>query len=106
MQAAKVQNILILSLILGFALMEWTTRRYRNSANATANDTKLELFMFLSLLGITQPLALLVTSKLGHALFPAYQGVLAEAVVILSPLNPEMGIAVNSAMPMLCAKAA
>ena len=78
MQAAKVQNILILSLILGFALMEWTTRRYRNSANATANDTKLELFMFLSLLGITQPLALLVTSKLGHALFPAYQGVLAD----------------------------
>jgi sterol desaturase/sphingolipid hydroxylase (fatty acid hydroxylase superfamily) len=78
MQANQVQNILVLTLILGFALMEWTSRRYKNSVVATANDTKLELFMFLSLLAVTQPLALLVTSKLGHWLAPAYKGMLAD----------------------------
>jgi len=45
---------------------------------ATANDTKLELFMFLSLLAITQPLAILVTGKLGNWLAPQYKGVLAD----------------------------
>ena len=78
MQANQIQNILVLTLIVGYALMEFTTRRYRNTVNATADDTKLELFMFLSLLAITQPLAILTTSKLGHWLAPSYQGVLAD----------------------------
>jgi sterol desaturase/sphingolipid hydroxylase (fatty acid hydroxylase superfamily) len=74
---SQIQNLLILCLILGFALMEIVSHRYRNTVNASANDTKLELFMFISLLAITQPLAILVTGKLGDWLVPQYKGVLA-----------------------------
>jgi sterol desaturase/sphingolipid hydroxylase (fatty acid hydroxylase superfamily) len=78
--ASQIQNLLIVSLILGFAVMEVVSYRYRDTVQdtATANDTKLELFMFLSLLAITQPLAILTTSKLGQWLAPEYKGVLAD----------------------------
>jgi len=78
MNAGQIQNLLIVCLILGFAAMEFISRRYRDTVHASANDTKLELFMFLSLLAITQPIAILVTSKLGHWLVPQYKGVLAD----------------------------
>ena len=78
MQANQVQNILVLTLIGGYALMEFISRRYQKSVHATANDTKLELFMFLSLLAITQPLAIWTTSKLGHWLAPDYKNILAD----------------------------
>jgi sterol desaturase/sphingolipid hydroxylase (fatty acid hydroxylase superfamily) len=78
MNAAQIQNVLVVCLIFGFAGMEIISRRYRTTVNATANDTKLELFMFLSLLAITQPLAILTTSKLGAWLAPQYKGVLAD----------------------------
>jgi len=76
--ASQIQNILIVCLILGFALMEVVSYRYRDTVHATANDTKLELFMFLSLLAITQPLAILVTNQLGNWLAPQYKGALAN----------------------------
>lgn len=78
MQATQLQNLLVLILIIGLAVTEVITRRYKDTVHATANDTKLELFMFLSLLVITQPLAILVTGKLGAWLAPQYQGVLAD----------------------------
>jgi sterol desaturase/sphingolipid hydroxylase (fatty acid hydroxylase superfamily) len=78
MNAAQIQNLLIVSMIIGFAVMEIVSRRYRNTVNATSNDTKLELFMFLSLLAITQPIAILTTSKLGAWLAPQYKGTLAD----------------------------
>ncbi|MEK0418534.1 MAG: hypothetical protein RI949_2540 [Pseudomonadota bacterium] len=78
MTPTQIQNALVVLLIVGFASMEVITRRYRDTVNATANDTKLELFMFLSLLAVTQPLAIGVTNKLGHWLAPAYQGVLSD----------------------------
>lgn len=78
MQATQLQNLLVLMLIIGLAVTEVITRRYKDTVHATANDTKLELFMFLSLLVITQPLAILVTGKLGAWLAPQYQGVLAD----------------------------
>ena len=78
MNAAQIQNLLIVSMIIGFAVMEIVSRRYRNTVNATSNDTKLELFMFLSLLAITQPIAILMTSKLGAWLAPQYKGALAD----------------------------
>ena len=66
-----MQNVLIVALILGFAGMEFATRRYQRSpCNATANDTKLELFMFVSLVAIAQPLALLGTNALCSWLMP------------------------------------
>ena len=80
MTPSQVQNALVVLLIVGFATMEVVTRRYRDTvaATATANDTKLELFMFLSLLAVTQPLAILTTRHLGLWLAPAYQGVLSD----------------------------
>jgi sterol desaturase/sphingolipid hydroxylase (fatty acid hydroxylase superfamily) len=78
MNPAQIQNVLVGCLILGFAAMEIISRRYRHTVNATSNDTKLELFMFLSLLAITQPIAILTTSKLGAWLAPQYKGVLAD----------------------------
>lgn len=40
-----IQNALILIVILGFAGMEWVTRRYKDTVKATSNDTKLELYI-------------------------------------------------------------
>ena len=65
-------------MILGFAATEIISRRYKNTVHASANDTKLELFMFLSLLAISQPLAMLVTAKLGALWAPEYKDVLAD----------------------------
>jgi sterol desaturase/sphingolipid hydroxylase (fatty acid hydroxylase superfamily) len=78
MNANQIQNGLVLCVILGYAATEIISRRYKNTVTATANDTKLELFMFLSLLAITQPLAMLVTAKLGAWLAPDYQGILVD----------------------------
>jgi sterol desaturase/sphingolipid hydroxylase (fatty acid hydroxylase superfamily) len=76
--ANKIQNILIVCLIVGFATMEVISRRYKQTVNATSNDTKLEVFMFLSLLAVTQPLAILTTNKLGNWLLPEYKNALAD----------------------------
>ena len=78
MNAAQIQNLLVVCLIIGFAAMELISRRYRSTVHATANDTKLELFMFLSLLAVTQPIAILTTNKLGAWLVPQYKGVMAD----------------------------
>ncbi|MEO8839517.1 MAG: sterol desaturase family protein [Herbaspirillum sp.] len=74
MEPHKLQNILVLSLILGFALMEWVTHRYKQTVTANGNDTKLELLMFLSLLAIAQPVALLSTNALCAWLIPNMRG--------------------------------
>jgi len=73
-----IQNGLILTAMLGFAGMEWASRRYQDTVHADANDTKLELFMFLSLVAIAQPVSILVTSKLCGWLIPAQLGALAD----------------------------
>ncbi len=78
MNATQIQNALVLCMILGFAATEIISRRYKNTVHATANDTKLELFMFLSLLAISQPLAMLVTAKLGAWLAPECKDILAD----------------------------
>jgi sterol desaturase/sphingolipid hydroxylase (fatty acid hydroxylase superfamily) len=78
MTAVQLQNLLIGGLILGYAGMEYVSRRYRDTVHASSNDTKLELLMFISLLAITQPLAILTTAKLGAWLLPQYQGALAQ----------------------------
>jgi sterol desaturase/sphingolipid hydroxylase (fatty acid hydroxylase superfamily) len=75
---SQIQNLLIVLMIGGFASMEIISRRYRDTVHATTNDTKLELFMFLSLIAITQPLAILVTDRLGNWLLPEYKDALAN----------------------------
>lgn len=73
-----IQNLLVLCLILGYASMECISRRAKPAVTATTNDTKLELFMFLSLLAIIQPLAILVTGQLGAWLAPEHRDALAH----------------------------
>ena len=69
-----LQNALLLSIIVGFAATEFLTRRYQATVRASANDTQLELWMFLSLLAVAQPVALLTTNWLCGALMPAQRG--------------------------------
>ena len=66
-----LQNCLLASIILGFAGMEFATRRYQATVKASGNDTKLEGLMFLSLVAVAQPLALLGADHLGAWLLPA-----------------------------------
>jgi len=71
-----MQNIILAGVIIGFALIEIASRSYRNY-QATKDDTKLELFMFLSLLAVLQPLIFAITGKLGSLWFPEMKGALA-----------------------------
>jgi sterol desaturase/sphingolipid hydroxylase (fatty acid hydroxylase superfamily) len=64
----------VITLMLGFAAMEFTTRRYQQTVHANANDTRLELLMFLSLVTVAQPLALLVSNLLCEQLVPGQRG--------------------------------
>ena len=59
-----LQNVLIACLMLGFAGMEFATRRYQATVRATANDAWLEGCMFVSLVAVAQPVALLATNAL------------------------------------------
>ena len=58
-----VQNLVLAAIILGFAAVEIGTRSHRDHG-ATADDTKLELAMFLGLIAITQPFIFAVAGKL------------------------------------------
>jgi len=78
MTAAQVQNALILCLIFGFGMMEFLSRRHRAAIHPSKDDTTLELLMFLSVVAVTQPLAILTTSKLGNLWFPEYKDALAD----------------------------
>lgn len=73
-----LQNTLLVCVMLGYAGMEYVSGRYRETVHPTADDTRLELFMLLSLLAIAQPLALLVTDQLCTWLVPADRGALAD----------------------------
>ncbi|WP_423213588.1 sterol desaturase family protein [Rivibacter subsaxonicus] len=68
-----VQNIVLVTIILSFALLEIFSGRHRNF-RATRDDTKLELFMFVALIAVSQPLIFAVTGKLGSLLMPEQRG--------------------------------
>lgn len=78
MSPTDAQNLLILTAILGYGLMEFASRRYQNTVHATANDTKLEIFMFVSLLAVTQPLIIMVTNWVGNQWFVEQAGSLSS----------------------------
>jgi sterol desaturase/sphingolipid hydroxylase (fatty acid hydroxylase superfamily) len=69
-----LQNLLLASIILGFAGMEFVTRRYQATVHANANDSWLEGLMFLSLVAIAQPVAMLGGDRIGAWLLPAMRG--------------------------------
>jgi len=64
-----VQNIVLVTIILFFAALEIRSRKHEHF-HATTDDTKLELFMFLALLAVSQPFIFLVTAKLGALAMP------------------------------------
>lgn len=68
-----VQNIVLVTIILTFAGLEIWSRRYE-SFHATADDTKLELFMFLALIAVSQPLIFAITAKLCALAMPDQRG--------------------------------
>jgi sterol desaturase/sphingolipid hydroxylase (fatty acid hydroxylase superfamily) len=72
-----LQNIILVFIILGFAGIEYWTGKSK-IINASKDDNKLELFMFLSLVAFTQPFIFFVTGKAGALWFPEYKNALAN----------------------------
>ncbi len=70
------QNAILAAIMLGFAAAEYFSGRFREF-KATPDDGKLELFMFVSLLAIVQPLIFFVTGKVGTLWFPELRNALA-----------------------------
>jgi sterol desaturase/sphingolipid hydroxylase (fatty acid hydroxylase superfamily) len=64
-----IQNLVLVAIILTFAIVEIASRRHKDF-NATPDDTKLELFMFLALLAISQPFIFTVAGKLSALAMP------------------------------------
>ena len=72
-----IQNIVLVAIILFFAALEIGSRRHK-SFHATADDTKLEAFMFLALIAFSQPFIFFVTGKLCELVMPGQRGAWAE----------------------------
>ena len=64
-----VQNIVLVAIILAYALIEIYSRKPKDF-HATKDDTKLELFMFVSLVAFSQPFIFAVTGKICDWLMP------------------------------------
>ncbi len=67
-----LQNLVLVGIILGFALVEWRSGRPKDY-HATRDDTTLEAAMFLALVGLLQPLIFFITGQLGAWLAPEYR---------------------------------
>jgi sterol desaturase/sphingolipid hydroxylase (fatty acid hydroxylase superfamily) len=78
MDTMLFQHLLIGIAIAGYAVMEFVSRRYQTTVNATANDTKLDLLVFISVVAVSQPLAIMLTGKIGSIWFAQLQGVLSD----------------------------
>jgi sterol desaturase/sphingolipid hydroxylase (fatty acid hydroxylase superfamily) len=72
-----LQNVILAFIILGFAGIEYWTGKSK-TLNATKDDGKLELFMFISLVGFTQPVIFGLTAKAGSLWFAEYKNALAD----------------------------
>ena len=67
------QNLVLVAIIALFALLEVASGRHKHF-HATADDTKLEAFMFIALVAISQPLIFKVTGMLSGWLMPEQKG--------------------------------
>jgi sterol desaturase/sphingolipid hydroxylase (fatty acid hydroxylase superfamily) len=72
-----IQNIALAAIIVAFAALELASGRHKDFG-ATRDDTKLELFMFLSLVGLSQPLIFAITGKLCEWVMPAQRNAWAD----------------------------
>jgi len=68
-----IQNIVLVAIILFFAVLEIRSGKHEHF-KATKDDTKLELFMFLALLAVSQPFIFGVTGKLSELAMPGQRG--------------------------------
>lgn len=75
---AILQNTLLVCVMVGFALIEYISRRYQQSVHPTADDNRLEVFTFLGLIAVAQPIALLTTNAVCARWIPEHRGALAE----------------------------
>jgi len=67
------QNLVLVAIIALFAGLEVASGRHKHF-HATADDTKLEAFMFIALVAISQPLIFKVTGMLSSWLMPEQKG--------------------------------
>jgi len=67
------QNLVLVAIIALFALLEVASGRHKHF-HATADDTKLEAFMFIALVAISQPLIFKATGMLSGWLMPEQKG--------------------------------
>jgi len=73
----QIQDIVLVAIIVLFAVLEIRSGRHKEF-HATADDTKLELFMFVALLTVSQPLIFFVTGRLCDLAMPEQRGAWAE----------------------------
>ncbi len=57
-----IQNLTLAAIIAAFAIAEVASGRHK-SFHATPDDSKLELFMFVALVAVTQPLIFAVAGR-------------------------------------------
>ena len=67
------QNLVLVAIIALFAVLEVASGQHK-AFHATADDTKLEAFMFIALIAIWQPLIFKVTGMLSGWLMPEQKG--------------------------------
>ena len=72
-----IQNLALVAIILTFAGLEIASKRHKEF-HATADDTKLELFMFVALVAVTQPLIFAITGTLSSLAMPGARGAWAQ----------------------------
>ena len=68
-----VQNLVLMTIILGFAAVEIGRRSHRGYA-ATSDDTKIDLAMFLALVAIVQPVVFTLAYRLCALAMPLHHG--------------------------------
>jgi sterol desaturase/sphingolipid hydroxylase (fatty acid hydroxylase superfamily) len=72
-----MQTIALIVIIFGFAMIEYWSGHYK-TLNATKDDKKIELFMFLLLIALVQPLIFAITGTAATKWFPQYQNALVD----------------------------
>ena len=88
-----MQTIALIVIIFGFAMIEYWSGHYK-TLNATKDDKKIELFMFLLLIALVQPLIFAITGAAATKWFPQYQNALVDlpiwAMVLILLVGDDM----------------
>lgn len=71
---SNVQNLLLISLLVGFVLLEYLLGRVK-TFNTGKGDNVIDLLSMVLLAGLTQPFIFFVVGSLGDFAFPEYRDV-------------------------------